>query len=429
MKLNELIYCGVILLCQMKIVYGLLHPIILVPGDGGSQVEAKLVNKTDTVNFFCYKNSDWFSLWLNLEQMVPKVVDCWVDNMRMQYDTNTRKTRNNKGVETRIPGFGNTTTVEWLDKSMRSFSSYFSAIAEQLVTLGYQRGASLHGAPYDFRKAANEQKEYFVQVKKLIEDTYESNQQTQVILLTHSMGSSMMLFFLLHQSQEWKDKYVRSMINLAGPWGGTARAMKVFAVGDDLGAWLLSEKKLMWQQRTSPSLAWVMPQVSFWDEKEVLVETPEKNYTLNDYKDFFNDLGEPNGWFMRQDTEHLLEGLPPPNVEVFCLHGSGVETTEKLIYKSGEFPGSDPSTIIKGNGDGTVNYRSLIGCTRWNGLQTQPVTHHEFPGVDHLEILRNNEPATFIKNLVNNLNKQMNSKRFWSLYLKKLRLTPKIELV
>ncbi len=43
-------------------------------------------------------------------------------------------------------------------------------------------------------------------------------------------------------------------------------------------------------------------------------------------------------------------------------------------------------TPTKGNGDGTVNYRSLIGCTRWAGKQEQKVTHHEFPGIDHLEV-------------------------------------------
>ena len=41
---------------------------------------------------------------------------------------------------------------------------------------------------------------------------------------------------------------------------------------------------------------------------------------------------------------------------------------------------------IQGNGDGTVNYRSLVGCTRWVDQQKQPVTHHEFPGLDHLQV-------------------------------------------
>lgn len=48
-----------------------LHPIILVPGDGGSQVEGRL-NKTTTVHYICSKTSDWFTLWLNLQQMIPE---------------------------------------------------------------------------------------------------------------------------------------------------------------------------------------------------------------------------------------------------------------------------------------------------------------------------------------------------------------------
>ena len=49
---------------------------------------------------------------------------------------------------------------------------------------------------------------------------------------------------------------------------------------------------------------------------------------------------------------------------MFCLHGAGVATTERLVYAAGEFPGTDPSTILTGDGDGTVNLRSLTGCTR-----------------------------------------------------------------
>ena len=32
----------------------------------------------------------------------------------------------------RIPGFGNSSTVEWLDPSMRAFSGYFANIADHL---------------------------------------------------------------------------------------------------------------------------------------------------------------------------------------------------------------------------------------------------------------------------------------------------------
>ena len=107
-------------------------------------------------------------------------------------------------------------------------------------------------------------------MKALIEETFLANEATPVILVTHSMGGTMMLYFLNHQSAGWKARYVRALVTLAGPWGGSVRALKVFAVGDNLGNWLLSEKKLMWEQRSSSSLAWLMPQREFWGTEEVL---------------------------------------------------------------------------------------------------------------------------------------------------------------
>jgi len=196
------------------------------------------------------------------------------------------------------------------------------------------------------------------------------------------------------------------MVTLAGPWGGSVRALSIFAVGDNLGNWLLSEKKLMWEQRTSSSLAWLMPQKGFWDPEDVLVQTTSRNYTVEDYQSFFSDLDEPLAWNMREDTMKLLPGLPAPGVEVFCIHGSGVGTTERLVYGEGEFPGSDP-TMIKGDGDGTVNLQSLVGCTRWAKQQREEVHHMELPGVNHMGILRDLEPAKKIAAVIENLNKQL----------------------
>jgi triacylglycerol esterase/lipase EstA (alpha/beta hydrolase family) len=47
---------------------------------------------------------------------------------------------------------------------------------------------------YDFRKGADEQDEFFVNLTRLVTETYELNNQTKVVLVTHSMGGSLLLF-------------------------------------------------------------------------------------------------------------------------------------------------------------------------------------------------------------------------------------------
>lgn len=55
---------------------------VLVPGDLGNQLEAKL-NKPSVVHYMCSKKTDYyFTLWLNLELLLPLVIDCWIDNIR-----------------------------------------------------------------------------------------------------------------------------------------------------------------------------------------------------------------------------------------------------------------------------------------------------------------------------------------------------------
>lgn len=123
----------------------------LVPGDGGSQIEVKL-NKTSTLHYLCTKTTSGFeTLWLVLEITLVYIRDCWIDNIKLNYDNNTRTTSNQQGVETRVPGWGTTDVIEWLDPSLKYIGSYFSDIANALVNLGYERNKSLRGAPYEFR--------------------------------------------------------------------------------------------------------------------------------------------------------------------------------------------------------------------------------------------------------------------------------------
>ena len=67
----------------------------------------------------------------------------------------------------------------------------------------------------------DEQSDYFDNVVNLIEDTYEINGGKSVILVSHSMGSTMMLYMLNHKPQDWKNKYIRAHISMAGVWAGS----------------------------------------------------------------------------------------------------------------------------------------------------------------------------------------------------------------
>lgn len=71
-----------------------------------------------------------------------------------------------------------------------------------------------------------------MQLKKLVEDTYEENEKQPIILIAHSMGGPMSLFFLNQQTQAWKDRYIKTMVTLSGAWGGSVKAVKVYAIGD-----------------------------------------------------------------------------------------------------------------------------------------------------------------------------------------------------
>ncbi|OXU27331.1 hypothetical protein TSAR_007291 [Trichomalopsis sarcophagae] len=395
-----LLFCCISLTQTFRFRGNQRSPVIFVPGDGGSQVEAS-VNKTTVVHYLCEKvSSGFFNIWLNLELLVPIIIDCWIDNMKLLYNNETRKSRNPDGVDIRIPGWGDSFVVEYLDPSKASPGAYFKDIANMLVKdLGYIRNVSLRGAPYDFRKGPNENDEYFVKLKDLVEETYIMNNNQPVTLVAHSMGGPMSLIFLQRQSQKWKDKYINSLITLAGAWGGSVKALKVFAIGDDLGAYLLRESILKDQQITSPSLGWLLPSKLFWKEDEVLVQTQLRNYTFADMRQYLIDINVPNGWEFRKDNEKFQLDFRPPGVELHCLHGVKVDTVERLFYKPGISIDGYPQQI-PGDGDGTVNLRSLEGCTYWTNKQKQKIYHQPFPGVNHMQILNNGSVLDYIRNVL-----------------------------
>lgn len=69
----------------------------------------------------------------------------------------------------------------------------------------------------------------------------------------------------------------------------------------------------------------------------------------------------------------------------------------RLLYKKGGFPGYPK--FVYGDGDGTVNKRSLEGCTHWSSVQKQPVYHQTFPDMDHMQVLSDSRVIEYIRKL------------------------------
>ena len=104
------------------------NPIVFVPGDGGSRLEANLTGKPTVVHYICDKyTKDYYSLWLNLQTMAPVIIDCWADNMRLVFNTTIQRSDHAPGVDVRIPGIGSTEAVEWLNPS------HFSQVCTFLI--------------------------------------------------------------------------------------------------------------------------------------------------------------------------------------------------------------------------------------------------------------------------------------------------------
>ena len=238
---------------------------------------------------------------------------------------------------------------------------------------------------------------YYVQLEELIEHTYMKNGE-RVLVVCHSMGCHVMLYFLNKKPQDWKDKYIRSLVTLGAPWGGAVKAIKAFVSGDNLGMIVVPAMKIRIDERTFPSTAYLMPSDKFWPSDEVIMSTPYNNYTSANFYELFRDLNHTVGYEMWQDTRNLTYNLTHPGVDVHCIHGTGVKTVEFLRYD--KFPDHQPK-ITWGDGDSTVNTRSLIGCLRWQNQTDKKVSYLAVPNVDHMAVMSDPRILEYIVNLIN----------------------------
>jgi lysophospholipase-3 len=374
-----------------------LNPVVLLPGLGGSSLEAQ-VHKKETPAWYCIKNHDWFRIWFAVQEIV--VQPCWMDNLNVTFDPATGNYTNTEGVQMRPTDFGGIEGVAYLDYKWGIpivFTSYYASVVKSLEEVGYKVGQNLFGAPYDWRLPATftETIGWYAMLQNLIETAYQGNGNLPVHVVTHSMGGPTALYFLNSMPQAWKDTYIASFIPIAGPWTGSPKALRAILSGDNFGLSfagidILSKKRMRDIARQAGGVVELIPNTDLNTANTTFVTVSGTNYTIADFPALFNVAGTPATVPVYKSTQNIVQDLVSPNVPVHCLYGYGVPTEIFYDYPTGNF-GEDPTIFDNNLGDGTVPLYSLQECQRWKHSQSENVAVREFNLLGHSDILKDEE--------------------------------------
>ncbi|CAL4944175.1 unnamed protein product [Urochloa decumbens] len=412
-------YCGVSAARIVAAAGGERHPVILIPGAGGNQLEARLTEEYKPCSLACRVwppvrgRGGWFRLWFDPSVLLAPLTRCFAERMTLYYDAVADDYRNAPGVETRVSDFGSTSTLRYLDPSLKLLTGYMNTLASTLEKAGYEEGQDLFGAPYDFRYGlagpghpSAVGSAYLHRLRLLVESACAANGGRPAILVAHSLGGLFALQFLARSPLPWRSAHVARLVTLSAPWGGSLQEMLTFASGNTLGVPFVDASLIRNEQRTAESNLWLLPAPRVFGNTTLVVSRGQnRTYSAKNVTQFLRDIGFEEGVEpYRARIRSLVEALPEPGVPVTCLVGTGVDTVESLVYGEGGFE-EPPEEVVYGDGDGTVNLASLVGPIKaWSDSPAQVVEVVELPGVSHSGILNDRSALQQIIRVVDSIN-------------------------
>ncbi|VDP30497.1 unnamed protein product [Schistosoma margrebowiei] len=326
------------------------YPLILIHGIGGTQALCKPTDKQS--------HTKPFTLWVKLI-----------------YDPKTKKTKDRELCNVEFPGWGDTWASEYLSEEKYPLTSYMKSLVQSLTEdKFFVRNKTLRSAPYDFRKAPNENEKYFVKLKELVEETYENSEKCPVYLLGHSLGSLYSMYFLKLQDKRWKHKYIKGFISVSAPFGGSVESLYAETCGHNFGIPFRSPLAFRDIERSFPAMTFLLPDPRVWSASYLM---------MKETKSVFNPSERPT------------------DIEVYCVYSFNIPTILQMIFNiPGPHRSAFPNQIPKlkyGDGDGVVPLKSLSVCNKWNYVNVVVLERSS-----HEDIVQDDRFIRFLKRLLIN---------------------------
>ncbi|XP_020161832.2 lecithin-cholesterol acyltransferase-like 1 [Aegilops tauschii subsp. strangulata] len=360
-----------------------LHPVVLVPGNTCSQLEARLTDEYEPPPASgCgvpRQGRGWFRLWDNFTalQEDPSLFRCYADQLRLVYDPRAGDYRNVPGVKTRVVAFGTTRSFGSDDPSRKNVC--MEGLVEALERVGYREGENLFGAPYDFRYApaapglaSRAFSGFSSSLRLLVERASQRNGNKPVVLVTHSLGGLFAAVFLDRTPLRWRRRYVKHLVMLCLGVGGSP-----------LNMWPLASKALAanptslqagvltYGNRSFASMFSLLPSPRVYG-RTPLVITRDRNYSADDMAEYLAAAGFSEDEVARYRTRALpvTLNLRAPLVPMTAMNGVGVPTVDKLVFWDANFSGKPK--LVNGDGDGQINLETVLALQRLVGGDPDP---------------------------------------------------------
>lgn len=209
-------------------------PIVMIPGVTSTGLEI-WEGKSCAQSLF--RQRLWGTLTMLRTLLTDK--DCWIEHLRLD----PRTGRDPEGIRIRAAQ-----GLEAADFILPGFWVW-ARIISNLAEIGYDNN-NLHMAAYDWRLDIGNletRDRYFTRLKSQIEIMYSSQGGRKVVIIGHSLGSQVWLYFQKWVeadpkrardqiggggSVEWIDKHIESFVNLAGPLLGAPKSISTILSGE-----------------------------------------------------------------------------------------------------------------------------------------------------------------------------------------------------
>ncbi len=356
------------------------RPIVIVPGMLGSRIA---------------RESDGRELWPAADMLIASSSDAYLEDLALGPDG-----REISGKEADATDIIRTVTTSIPFVSM----DFYRPLLDSLAAMGYREGTDLFVAPYDWRLSVEEGAKAITPV---MERAAGLSLDGTIDIIAHSMGSLLAEEFLAHEENA---SSVNKAILVAPPNLGTPKMFKMLQYGDDLGFRigplpLLDPSKTKSIAQNMPAAYQLIPSERYTDAVGgYLIDNRNGGHRTLGFGEMRNFMTTGSGTKGGRNA-FLLDAAETFHAARDAATPAKGATTIKIIGCG------DPATIggfvlredggmslMRGNGDGTVPAISAMGS---RGADETYFSLYSENGADHLGLIKDANPLTFIDALLN----------------------------